>query len=63
MFFKLIVPKPADAETLQHYLVCEAHRRELMDRLLHLIERAAAIDGPCTVSMLVGEVGEEEDHA
>jgi hypothetical protein len=60
MFFKLIVPKPADHDTLQHYLVCAVHRQALIDRLVVLMEQAAAFEPPCTVSMLVGEVGEED---
>jgi hypothetical protein len=64
MFFKLIISTEADADTLHHHLVCAAHRQALIDRLVVLMEQAAAIEGPCTVSMYVGEVGgEEEDHA
>lgn len=61
MLIELLITNQADQERVRHLVICPEHRRELIARLRELLDRAAAIDAPATVSMWVGETG--PDHS
>lgn len=56
MLFELFVTDTEDRESLRHYLMCQEHQSELIARMVELMNRAAAVLPPVSVSMRVGEV-------